>query len=142
MKTVYSLLTLLSTSLVVAAPAPFVGRGPVVAARTENVAIPVTNFGRREAAIMQDLGKRALRLRGALIEARTGQGIADVAADPAAVPSDPAQAQAKGKDAAASDAADQKKKQDAQVAADKKAADEQVRLILFNSRRCGFGPSL
>lgn len=124
MKTVYSLLTLLSTSLVLAAPAPF--ERPAAAASIEDVVIRTNDFGRREAAVVQDFSKRALRLRSALVEARTGKDIAVIAADPAAAPTDPAQAQAKAKDAAAAAAADQKKKQDAQVAADKKAADEQV----------------
>ena len=74
MKTAYPLLSLLSASMVVAAPAPFVGTGPVVAAGTENVVIPTTNFGRREAAVVEDFGKRALQLRGALLAARGGQG--------------------------------------------------------------------
>lgn len=78
-----SILTLLSASLVAAAPAPFVGTGPVVAAGTENVVIPTTNFGRREEAIVQDFGKRALKLRGALLAARGVQGNGDAVADAA-----------------------------------------------------------
>jgi hypothetical protein len=65
MKTVYPLLTLLSASLVVAAPAPFVVTGDVGA--------PTANLGRREAAIVHDFSKQALQLRGALVAARGGQ---------------------------------------------------------------------
>lgn len=67
-----SILTLLSASLVAAAP--FVGTGPVLTTGTEGVALPATQFGRREEAIVQDFSKRALRLRGALLAARHGQG--------------------------------------------------------------------
>jgi hypothetical protein len=74
MRSSISILTLLSASLVVAAPAPFQGRGPVVAAGTEGVVMPTTNFGRREAAVVEDFSKRALKLRGALVAARNGQG--------------------------------------------------------------------
>lgn len=97
MKNVYPLLTLLSTSLVAAVPAPFVGTGPVVAAGTENVVIPTTNFGRREEAMVHDFGKRALRLRGALLAARGGQGAAAVNDNEAN--QEAAQAKAKGKNA-------------------------------------------
>lgn len=69
-----SLLTLLSASLAVAAPAPFVGTGPVVAAGTENVVLPSTHFSRREEALVQDFNKRALKPRGALLAARGGKG--------------------------------------------------------------------
>lgn len=74
MKTSISILTLLSASFVAAAPAPFVGQGPVVAAGTENVVIPSTNFGRREEDVVQKFGERALKLRGALLAARGGMG--------------------------------------------------------------------
>lgn len=97
-----SLLTLLSASLVAAAP--FVGTGPVVTAGTENVAIPSTQFGRREAAV-QDFSKRALKLRGALLAARGGQGQgkgagnadAETVVVDAQTQADDAAAQAKGK---------------------------------------------
>lgn len=92
-----SLLTLLSASLAVAAPAPFVGTGPVVAAGTENVVLPATHFGLREAAIVEDFSKRALKLRGALLAARGGKGNgnanAEANADDAAVVDDEAQLQ-------------------------------------------------
>jgi hypothetical protein len=74
MKTSISILTLLSASFVAAAPAPFVGQGPVVAAGTENVVIPSTNFGRQEEDVVQKFGERALKLRGALLAARGGMG--------------------------------------------------------------------
>ena len=74
MRSSISILTLLSASFVVAVPAPFQDKGPVVAAGTENVVMPTTNFGRREAAIAEDFGKRALKLRGVLLAARNGQG--------------------------------------------------------------------
>jgi hypothetical protein len=118
MKTIYPLLTLLSTSLVSAAPAPFVGTGPVVAAGTENVVIPTTNFDRREAAIVQDFGKSALQLRGALLAARGGQGNANAnndaaGGDQADGAAQAAQAKGKGKNADAQAAADQQAAQDA-----------------------------
>jgi hypothetical protein len=75
MKSSISILTLLSASYVVAVPAPFQVKGPVVAAGTENVVMPIiTTFGRREAAITEDFGKTTLKLRGALLAARNGQG--------------------------------------------------------------------
>ena len=99
-----SILTLLTASLVSAAPAPFVGTGPVVAAGTENVVIPITNFGRRE-ALAEDFSKRALELRGALIAARGGQNnqqdAAAAAADPAAEDAQNGKAKGKGKNAQA-----------------------------------------
>ena len=137
MKTAYPLLSLLSASMVVAAPAPFVGTGPVVAAGTENVVIPTTNFGRREAAVVEDFGKRALQLRGALLAARGGQGKGNAKAeDEAAAADDQAQGQddaataeeaqamqaQAAKDAAA--AAENEKSMQAQAAADAAAAAE------------------
>lgn len=115
MKYSYTLLTLISASMVVAAPAPFVGTGPVVAAGTENVVIPTTSFERREVAAVQDFGKRALRLRGALLAARGGKGNADVQDEAAA---NAAQGKDKGKDAAVAEGAqakDQGKNVDAQA---------------------------
>ncbi|KAF1837366.1 hypothetical protein BDW02DRAFT_595685 [Decorospora gaudefroyi] len=73
MKSSISLLTLLSVSLVVAAPTPFSVKGPVVTPDTANIVTPITNFGRREAAIVEDIGKRALQLRSELLAASNGQ---------------------------------------------------------------------
>jgi hypothetical protein len=129
MKTSISLLTLLSASFVAAAPAPFVGQGPVVAAGTENVVIPSTNFGRREEDVVQKFGERALKLRGALLAARGGMGKdnanADAEAanaeDAAAAGNDGAQDQA-AQDAAAAEDAAQGKGQGKGKNADKQAA--------------------
>jgi hypothetical protein len=57
----YTLITLLSASMVAAAPAPFVVSGDVAA-----IGSTTASLGRREA---QDFGKRALQLRGALVAA-------------------------------------------------------------------------
>jgi hypothetical protein len=74
MKNVYSLLTLLSaTALVAAAPAPFVKPGPVVTEATQGVAIPSTNFGRRE-AFVEDFSKRAVEIRNAVLANRQNGG--------------------------------------------------------------------
>lgn len=119
MKTAYPLLSLLSASMVVAAPAPFVGTGPVVAAGTENVVIPTTNFGRREAAVVEDFGKRALQLRGALLAARGGQGKGNAKAEDEAAAAD---TQAQGQDDAAT--AEEAQAMQAQAAKDAAAAAE------------------
>jgi hypothetical protein len=74
MKNVYSLLTLISaTALVAAAPAPFVKPGPVVTEATQGVAIPSTNFGRRE-AFVEDFSKRAVEIRNAVLATRQNGG--------------------------------------------------------------------
>jgi hypothetical protein len=91
MKTVYPLLTLLSASLVVGAPAPFVVPGDV-AAIAESVGSATRNLGRREDAIAADFAKRALQLRGSIVAARNNQKD-----DAAAAAADVAQ----GQDAAA-----------------------------------------
>ena len=70
MKIEYSLLTLLSASMVAAAPAPFVVTDPVAATGTENVAIPVTGFDRRQQVSVYGFRKRTLELRNALLAAR------------------------------------------------------------------------
>lgn len=107
MKTV-ALLTLLSTSLVAAAPQPFVGTGPVVAAGTEDVVMPSTNFERREAAVV-DFSKRALKLRGALLAARGGQGNANANVEDAAEQDAAAAEEAANAGQAAADAEEQAK---------------------------------
>jgi hypothetical protein len=96
----YTLITLLSASMVAAAPAPFVVSGDVAA-----IGSTTASLGRREA---QDFGKRALQLRGALVAAR-GQKNADANAaadaeeeaqqqqDDAAGAADQQQAKGKGK---------------------------------------------
>jgi hypothetical protein len=110
MKTVYPLLTLLSASLVVAAPAPFV---------VTDTGASTANLVRREAAIAQDFGKRGLQLRGALVAARGSQKVAE---EDTAVAEDDAQNQ---KDAAAEEQAKGKgKNADAQAAEDQKKALE------------------
>jgi hypothetical protein len=112
MRSSISILTLLSASFVVAVPAPFQGKGPVVAVGTENVVMPTTNFGRREAAIAENFGKKTLKLRGALLAARNGQSKGndaqagsedavagdDQAAQDAAAAEDAAIGKGKGKD--------------------------------------------
>lgn len=131
MKTSISLLTLLSASFVAAAPAPFVGQGPVVAAGTENVVIPSTNFGRREEDVVQKFGERALKLRGALLAARGGMGKDNGNADAevanaegaAAAGNNDAQDQAAQDAAAAEDAAQGKGKGKGKNA-EKQAAEE------------------
>lgn len=98
MKTVYPLLTLLSASIVAAAPAPFVVTGDVAA-----IGSATTNLGRRD---VQDFDKRTLQLRGALVAARGQKNAEDVAAvdaqaqqqqDAAAGVADGQQAKGKGK---------------------------------------------
>jgi hypothetical protein len=98
MKTVYPLLTLLSASMVAAAPAPFVVSGDVAA-----IGSATTNLGRRD---VPDFGKRALQLRGALVAARGQKNAEDTAAandqaqqqqDAAPGAADEEQAKGKGK---------------------------------------------
>jgi hypothetical protein len=102
MKTVYPLLTLLSASLVVGAPAPFVVPGDV-AAIAESVGSATRNLGRREDAIVADFAERALQLRGAIVAARNNQKDDAAAAADAAQGQDAAadegQAKGKGKEA-------------------------------------------
>ena len=78
-----ALLTIVSAALVAAAPAPF-KPGPVVTDATANLAIPNTNFGRREAAFVDEFSKRALKMRDAVLSARNGQGAQDAQAGDAA----------------------------------------------------------
>lgn len=73
MKLEYSLLTLLSASLVAAVPAPFVVTDPVVATGTEHVAVPVNGLVRRQQVSVYGFRKRTLELRDALLAARGGQ---------------------------------------------------------------------
>jgi hypothetical protein len=98
MKTVYPLLTLLSASMVAAAPAPFVVSGDVAA-----IGSATTSLGRRD---VQDFGKRAFQLRGALVAARGQKNAEDAAAandqaqqqqDAEAGAADEEQAKGKGK---------------------------------------------
>jgi hypothetical protein len=67
MKHTYPLLTLLLVALVAGAPHPFVKPRSVVTAETADVVIPNTNFGRREAAFVEDFGKKAIEVRDALV---------------------------------------------------------------------------
>ena len=91
MKTVYPLLTLLSASYVAAAPAPFVVTG--------DSGVATANLGRREEAIVQDFGRRALKLRSALVAARGNQN-ADAAQEDAAAANEVAQNKEEGAAAA------------------------------------------
>jgi hypothetical protein len=99
MKTTYALLTVLSASLVLAAPAPFVVTGDVAT----DAGSATTTLGRREDAIVQDFAKRALQLRGTIVEARTNQKDDAAAGEDAAQGEDDAadkqQVKGKGKDA-------------------------------------------
>jgi hypothetical protein len=106
MKTVYPLLTLLSASLVVGAPAPFVVSSDV-AAGTGSAGLATRTLSRREDAVVADFAKRALQLRGAIVAARNNQK------DDAAEANDAAE----GKDAAADkeQAKDQGKEADAKA---------------------------
>lgn len=70
MKIEYSLLTLLSASLIAAAPAPYVVTDSVLATGTENVAVPVTDLDQRQQISVYGFRKRTLELRNALLAAR------------------------------------------------------------------------
>ncbi|KAL1606979.1 hypothetical protein SLS59_002681 [Nothophoma quercina] len=70
MKIEYSLLTLLSASMVAAAPAPFVVTDSAVATGTENAGVPVTGLDRRQQVSVYGFRKRTLELRDALLAAR------------------------------------------------------------------------
>jgi hypothetical protein len=98
MKTVYPLLTLLSASMVAAAPAPFVVSGDVAA-----IGSATTSLGSRD---VQDFGKRAPQLRSALVAARSQKNAEDAATaddqaqqqqDTGAGAADEEQAKGKGK---------------------------------------------
>jgi hypothetical protein len=93
MKSVYPLLTLLSASLVAAAPAAFVVTDAMVAA---DIAPSNTDFNRRE---VRHFDSRALRLRGALVDARGEQAKASTKVeDPAAADAEQAKGKGKGKE--------------------------------------------
>lgn len=73
MKIEYSLLTLLSASLVAAAPAPFVVTNPVLAGGADSVTVPVTDLERRQQVSVYGFRKRNIKLRSALLAARGGR---------------------------------------------------------------------
>lgn len=99
MKTSVPLLTILSASFVAAAPAPFAGNGPAIAARAQDAAIANLNFGRREEEVVHKFGEKALKLRGVLLAARGSMAKDNANAEDAAA------ADGNAKDQAAQDAA-------------------------------------
>ncbi|KAF5848824.1 hypothetical protein GGP41_009916 [Bipolaris sorokiniana] len=99
MKTSVPLLTILSASFVAAAPAPFAGNGPAIAARAQDGAITNLNLGRRE-EVVHKFGEKALKLRGVLLAARGSMAKNNANAEDAAAAAD-----GNAKDQAAQDAA-------------------------------------
>ena len=101
------LLTILSATLVAAAPAPFSGHGPVVAARTENLALSNPHLGRRDDEVVQKFDEEALKLRGVLLATRSEMSQDNANANAGAANAENAAGAANGKaqDQAAQDAA-------------------------------------
>lgn len=104
MRTSIPLLTILSASLVAAAPAPFSGHGPVVAARTDNVALSNPHLGRRNDEVVQKFDEEALKLRGVLLSVRSEMAQDNANANAGAANAENA-AGANAQDQAAQDAA-------------------------------------
>ncbi|KAF2262802.1 hypothetical protein CC78DRAFT_534540 [Lojkania enalia] len=123
MKTVYSLLTLASVALVATAPAPFVKPGPVVTDATRDIVIPNTNFGRREAAMVEDLSKRALKLDAVLTKAKAKQAEAEDNAQAMEQAQAEAEQQAAEEAAALKEAQAQAEAEAAQAEAEKQAQE-------------------
>lgn len=78
MKIEYPLLTLLSASIVAAAPHPFVVTDAAAAAGSENVAVPVIGLDKRQQVSVYGFRKRSLELRNALLAARGGQRVNEI----------------------------------------------------------------
>jgi hypothetical protein len=84
MKIEYSLLTLLSASMVAAAPHPYVVVDSAVANAAENVAVPAAGLEKRQQVSVYGFRKRTLELRDALLAARAaGTALPSAPAPPA-----------------------------------------------------------
>lgn len=73
MKIEYSLLTLLSASMVAAAPHPFVATNQAAANAAENAAVPAIDLSKRHQNSVSGFRKRTLELRNTLLAARGSQ---------------------------------------------------------------------